>query len=141
MTRGTISLITDHLPPAAVVRILPKSARMDTPPTHVGGPPHAVPATEAPPTRHFLQPGSWIALLRGRPLVPATFLLTMMFFMLTGLVLRADLRPTALDSFLTSQIQEFPYMPVGLVLIAVSWIGFAPINWLLSLAIIAFMID
>ena len=112
---------------------------MDTPPAHVGGPPHAVPSTEAPRTRHFLQPGGWIALVRGRPLLPATILLTLIFFMLTGLILRADLQPTALDGFLTNEIQEFPYMPVGMLLIAVSWLGFAPVNWLLGIAVVVFM--
>lgn len=63
----------------------------------------------------------------------------MTFLMLTGLILRADLQPTALDHFLTNVIQEFPYMPVGALLVAVSWVGFAPVNWLLGMAVVAFM--
>lgn len=72
--------------------------------------------------------------------MPATILLTLMFLMLTGLVLRADLQPTALDRFLTHEIQEFPYMPVGMLMEAVSWIGFVPVNWLIATTVFLFML-
>lgn len=105
----------------------------------VGGPPHAVPSAQAPRTRHFLQPGSWIALLRGRPLLPAIVLLTIIFFVLTGLILQSNLQPTVWDRGITHEIQEFPYMPVGMLMIAVSWVGFAPINWLIGIVVVVFM--
>jgi len=112
---------------------------MDIPPEQVSGPPHVMPSVQAPRTQHFLQPGSWIALVRGRPLLPAIALLTIIFFVLTGLILQSNLQPTVWDQGITHEIQEFPYMPVGILMIAVSWVGFAPINWLIGIAVVVFM--
>jgi undecaprenyl-diphosphatase len=89
------------------------------------------------PPAHY--PGSFLARLRGRPIVPAVAVLTIVFFALTFLILRADLQPTEFDKVITHEIQELPSMPVGEVLIAVSWPGFQPQNWLLTIAILLFM--
>ena len=112
---------------------------MDTPPAQLDDRPTVVPAARLPSTRHFLHPAGWIARLRGRPLVVALVLLTVTFFALTGLILQANLQPTVFDQTLTHEIQEFPYMPVGALLIAVSWFGFAPVNWVIGIVVVAFM--
>lgn len=112
---------------------------MVTPPAQMDDRPLAAPSAQPPATRHFLHPASWVALLRGRPLLPAIVLLTITFFVLTGLILQSNLQPTPWDQGITHEMQEFPYMPVGILLIAVSWLGFAPVNWLIGIAVVAFM--
>ncbi|HUP27577.1 MAG TPA: phosphatase PAP2 family protein [Chloroflexia bacterium] len=91
------------------------------------------------PGRQLLDPGSWPGLIMGRPLLPAIVVLALLFVVLTALVLRADLQPTPWDRVLTHEMQELPSFPAGTILVAVSWIGFAPWNWLLGLAILLFM--
>ena len=92
------------------------------------------------PPRPFWHPGTFIALLRGRPLLVGVALLTVLFVLLTGAVINADLRPTPWDYYITLQVQLLPYMPVGAMLVGVSAFGFAPWNWLLMLAVIALML-
>jgi undecaprenyl-diphosphatase len=61
----------------------------------------------------------------------AVILLAALFSLLTLLVLRADLLPTSWDITVTHEIQELPYIPVGVVLIAISEPGFQPWNWII----------
>jgi undecaprenyl-diphosphatase len=79
-------------------------------------------------------------LLRGRVLFVSAAALALLFTLLTALVLRADLQPTAWDIAITHEIQEFPSLPVGEVLIAVSMPGFWPWNFLLPALIAVFML-
>lgn len=88
--------------------------------------------------RPMWHPGSLVALLRGRALLLAIVLLTMFFFLMTALVLRADLRPTAWDIEVTTGIQQFPTF-IREMLLYVSAVGFEPWNWLLSIALVAYM--
>jgi len=63
--------------------------------------------------------------------------LLVFFSALTLLVLRTDLRPTSWDITITHEIQEFPYVPVGVLLVAVSQPGFQPWNWIIVIALMA----
>jgi membrane-associated phospholipid phosphatase len=78
----------------------------------------------------------YLAFFSGRIVVLAVLALTVVFSLLTFLVLRADLLPTSWDINVTHEIQEFPYMPVGAILVAVSEPGFQPWNWLLVSAVV-----
>lgn len=94
-------------------------------------------ATRAGPER---SPGGIIAFLRGRPFVPAVALLTGLFFLLTVVVLRADLRPTDWDVWITREIQLIPAFPLGDLLSAVSRPGFSPWNLVLGAVVLLFML-
>lgn len=72
---------------------------------------------------------SWVGLLRGRAVLIAVGLLVVLFGLVLGLVVDADLQPTWWDIVLTQSIQELP-SSIGWVLLKVSDIGFAPWNWL-----------
>ncbi|HKP54854.1 MAG TPA: phosphatase PAP2 family protein [Chloroflexia bacterium] len=101
------------------------------------------PQAAIPNPRPFWHPGTFIALVRGRLLLVAIVLLSVLFVLLTALILRADLKPTAWDVGITHEMQEFPRFPVGEVLVWISWPGFRdPIyqNWLIPAAIAAFMV-
>ena len=82
----------------------------------------------------------FIVLLRGRALFVGAVVLTILFTLLTLLVLRADLQPTSWDIGITHEIQEFPQMPVGEALVAVSAPGFYPWNFLMPALVILFML-
>jgi undecaprenyl-diphosphatase len=81
-----------------------------------------------------------IVLLRGRLLLVCAVVLAIVFTLLTAIVLRADLQPTAWDIGITREIQEFPRMPVGEVLIAVSEPGFYPWNVILPTLVVLFLL-
>ncbi len=81
-----------------------------------------------------------IALLRGHILLVVAATLALIFTLLTALVLRADLQPTPWDLSITHEVQEFPAVPVGDVLVAVSLPGFWPWNLFMSSLIILFMV-
>jgi undecaprenyl-diphosphatase len=68
----------------------------------------------------------------------AIALLTAFFFLLTALVLRADLQPTSWDIGITREIQRLPPL-VDELLRYVSVVGFEPWNWVLSILLVAFM--
>ncbi|HVG00321.1 MAG TPA: phosphatase PAP2 family protein [Chloroflexia bacterium] len=72
---------------------------------------------------------SWVGLLRGQVMLVAVGALVLLFGLVMGLVLDANLQPTWWDIRLTHEIQEFPG-PVGSLLLWVSEPGFAPWNWL-----------
>jgi membrane-associated phospholipid phosphatase len=67
-------------------------------------------------------------------------LLTVLFILLTALILRADLKPTDWDIGITHEVQEFPRFPVGELLIAISWPGFKWQNLVIPVVIAAFML-
>jgi undecaprenyl-diphosphatase len=101
----------------------------------------------APLTSPALSPGSpqqvmhdYLAFFRGRTVVLAILILTALFSLMTILVVRADLLPTFWDINVTHEIQEFPYMPLGAILIAVSAPGFQPWNWIMIAALVVFFI-
>jgi membrane-associated phospholipid phosphatase len=84
----------------------------------------------------------YLAFFRGRVVFVAVILLAALFSLLTLLVLRADLLPTSWDITVTHEIQELPYIPIGVVLIAISEPGFQPWNWIIIgglMAIFAFV--
>lgn len=81
-----------------------------------------------------------IVLLRGRALFVGAALLTVIFTILTGLVLRADLQPTGWDVYITHEIQEFPSAGVGDLLVLVSLVGFWPWNFVLPLLAVGVML-
>lgn len=83
---------------------------------------------------------NYLAFLKGHSVVAAVMLLTLIFSILTALVLRADLLPTSWDIGITHEIQELPYMPVGAVLVVVSAPGFQPWNWIMAGALVALFI-
>jgi len=92
----------------------------------------------APPAAAALAPDSaqqvihdYLAFFSGRIVVAAVLVLTLVFSLLTFLVIRADLLPTEWDISVTKEIQELPSMPVGEILVDVSKPGFEPWNWLL----------
>jgi undecaprenyl-diphosphatase len=72
--------------------------------------------------------------------VLAVLVLTALFSLMTLLVLRSDLLPTSWDITVTHEIQEFPYMPLGAIFIAVSAPGFQPWNWIMVAAFVAIFI-
>jgi undecaprenyl-diphosphatase len=84
--------------------------------------------------------GRLIVLFRGRSLFVGAAVLAVLFTLLTVLVLRADLQPTSWDISITHEMQEFPEVPVGMVLVAVSWPGFSPWNFVLAGVVIGFML-
>jgi undecaprenyl-diphosphatase len=71
--------------------------------------------------------------------VPLIALLTVVFFVLSFLVLDADLGPTFADVQLTLAVQLLPYMPVGAILEIVSLPGFSPQNIIIVGAVVLFM--
>jgi undecaprenyl-diphosphatase len=79
----------------------------------------------------------YLAVFRGRTVVMFVVLLLIIFSLLTLLVLRGDLQPTSWDVTITHNIQELPYMPMGLLLVAVSQPGFQPWNWVIVIALMA----
>src|SRR6478672_9209884 len=83
---------------------------------------------------------SWVALVRGAGLVAIFGLLAAIFGLLTLIVLKANLQPTVWDRAITQTIQELPYVPVGAILVAVSFPGFAPWNWIIVGAITLVML-
>ncbi len=84
-------------------------------------------------------PGSLVALLRGRAVLAAFVLLTLLFSTLTVLVIQADLRPTPWDIYITHELQELPE-PVGVVLEWVSLPGFSPWVYLMVAGILAVLL-
>jgi undecaprenyl-diphosphatase len=81
---------------------------------------------------------NFLALIRGREVLLAVVVLLALFSVLTGFVLADHLQPFSWDKSITHEIQEFP-AAVGSVLIAVSWLGFAPQTWIIPILIILFM--
>jgi undecaprenyl-diphosphatase len=98
---------------------------------------HVAPAVPRPP---FWHPGSIIALARGRLPIVAVLLLAVIFTLVTMIVVRVDLLPTPWDIGITHEIQEFPFVPVGQVLVWISVPGFTPWNVLIPAVIILFML-
>lgn len=74
------------------------------------------------------------ALFRGQALVILGFLLLAMFGAITAAV--AFLNPLALDVPITREVQEITFGPVDWLLLAVSWPGFQPWNFIFPIAII-----
>jgi undecaprenyl-diphosphatase len=72
---------------------------------------------------------SWGALVRGQAVLAGVGVMVVLFGLVMALVLAADLQPTWWDIGLTHEIQELPDA-VGMVLVRISDIGFAPWNWL-----------
>jgi undecaprenyl-diphosphatase len=107
------------------------ASRSGTPITKLAG-------AEAGRARHFWHPANVVALIRGRPLLAASALLTVLFVLLTAVVLRADLQPTPWDIYITRAIQALP-APLGLVLEWVSFPGFSPQRDLIVAALLGFM--
>jgi undecaprenyl-diphosphatase len=87
------------------------------------------------PIRH---PGSFAALLRGQELRLAIAVLLGIFLVLTGFVLLGGLGPFSWDKLITHEIQELPSV-FGPLLVAISWPGFAPQNWIITGLIVLFM--
>ncbi|MGA7732359.1 MAG: phosphatase PAP2 family protein [Chloroflexia bacterium] len=81
-----------------------------------------------------------IVLLRGRALFMGALTLALLFTVLTALVLREDLQPTGWDIGITHEIQEFPQVPVGEVLVWVSGPGFFPWNYIMPGMVVLFML-
>ncbi|MEO8288592.1 MAG: phosphatase PAP2 family protein [Chloroflexota bacterium] len=90
----------------------------------------------APTVQHSPFHDAW-ALFVGRAVWFAVMLLTVLFGLVTFLVLRADLQPTSWDITVTHEIQEFPAIPVGAILVAVSAPGFQPWNWIMGAVLVA----
>jgi undecaprenyl-diphosphatase len=65
--------------------------------------------------------------------------LVVLFGVVMGLVLRADLQPTWWDIIVTHEIQQLPYS-VGQHLVDVSKPGFAPWNWLIPILSVLLML-
>ena len=82
-----------------------------------------------------------IVLLRGRFLLLWAVALAILFTLLTAIVLRADLQPTAWDVGITREIQEIPRLPLGEILIAVSEPGFYPWNVVLPVLLVLFLLS
>ncbi|HEX8599060.1 MAG TPA: phosphatase PAP2 family protein [Chloroflexia bacterium] len=100
------------------------------------------PAPSGPDTEQVRPQGrlsSWIGLLRGRAVLAFVAVLVVLFGVVMGLVLRADLQPTWWDIVVTHEIQQLPD-PVGAVLVRVSDPGFAPWNWLAPIATVLVML-
>ena len=109
-------------------------------PTPPSNPPE-LPANSAPsPQPPVLKTPWWVALIRGRPLIPVTVFLTLGFLFLTAIVLRADLKPTEGDIAITAWVQSLPEAFVGTLLRWVSDIGFWPWNGLLMVSIALVML-
>ena len=85
-------------------------------------------------------PGSWLALARGRPLLAAVVVLTIVFLGLTALILRSDLQPTSWDIWITYAIQTMPDGVFGTLLVWVSAPGFSPWQEAVIIAAVGFML-
>jgi undecaprenyl-diphosphatase len=85
------------------------------------------------------RPNTFLALLRGREVLLLIAVLLGLFLLLTGFVLVDNLQPFSWDKSITHEIQEFP-SPVGSVLVAISWPGFAPQNFIIPAVFVLFML-
>src|SRR5438046_5446080 len=112
-------------PPA--IPSLPQDGSPTQPPSSPPSPPSAASSINRPQQVAH----DYLAFFRGRVVFVAVILLAALFSLLTLLVLRADLLPTSWDITVTHEIQELPYIPVGVVLIAISEPGFQPWNWII----------
>jgi membrane-associated phospholipid phosphatase len=102
----------------------------------------AGPSVPGPGTEEARPPGrlsSWVALLRGQVVLIVVGALMLLFGLVLGLVLDANLQPTWWDIRLTHEVQEIPG-PIGWVLVKVSEPGFAPWNWLAPILTVLVML-
>jgi membrane-associated phospholipid phosphatase len=92
------------------------------------------------PRKGFWHPRNWVALLRGRPIIVVLVVLATIFLLLTALVIRADLRPTEWDLFITANVQYLPEAPYGFILRLVSDPGYWPWSAYMAVLIAGIMI-